>query len=150
MAKREQDRGAERPSATAENAGGSSAAEAMEQRVVAFAEQLGWLVGTVQSRTEGWMDRATLSKQLTSVRDGAAALLRQIGAGPTKGSPRKPKAGVTSPSVNGRSGGLVDAPGKKHRKPLPADPGRAAARSQTAKLREAMPMAKTARRRGRG
>ena len=146
MAKTTQSTKAERTNASAENTGGTAAGDAMEQRVVAFAEQLGWLVGTVQSRTEGWMDRATLSKQLTSVRDGAAALLRQMKSGLAE----EPKARVARVRVNGRSGGMVDAPGKKHRKPLPADPGRAAARSQTAKLREALPMAKTTKRRGRG
>jgi hypothetical protein len=119
----------------------------MEHRVLAFAEQLGWLVGTVQSRAEGWMDRATLSKQLTGVRDGAAALLRQM---KEKGSPKPPKPAVAPTRNKGRSGGMVDAPGKKHRKAPPADPAVAAARSQAAKRRDAMPMTKTTRRRGRG
>ncbi len=50
----------------------------------------------------------------------------------------------------GRSGGAVDAPGKKHRKQAPPDPGATSARSQAGKLRAAMPMAKTNRPRGRG
>ena len=50
----------------------------------------------------------------------------------------------------GRSGGVVDAPGKKHRKPMPADPGASQAASQATKLRAAMPMVKTNRLRGRG
>jgi len=49
----------------------------------------------------------------------------------------------------GRSGGVVDAPGKKHRKPLPSDPEGKVVRSQAAKMRTATPMAKTNRRRGR-
>lgn len=49
-----------------------------------------------------------------------------------------------------RRGGSVDAPGKKHRPPQEADPKAAAAGSQAAKLREARPMAKTGRLRGRG
>ena len=50
----------------------------------------------------------------------------------------------------GRSGGVVDAPGKKHRKPLPRDPGVNRAASQAAKLRTSKTMVKTNRRRGRG
>ena len=50
----------------------------------------------------------------------------------------------------GRSGGVVDAPGKKHRKPKPTDPGASLVDSQAAKIRTAKTMAKTNRRRGRG
>jgi hypothetical protein len=39
------------------NASGASTANALEQRVVAFAEQLGRIAGTVQAKAEGWMDR---------------------------------------------------------------------------------------------
>jgi hypothetical protein len=45
---------------------------------------------------------------------------------------------------------VVDAPGKKHRKPLPADPGANIADSQAAKIRMARTMVNTNRRRGRG
>jgi hypothetical protein len=45
---------------------------------------------------------------------------------------------------------VVDAPGKKHRKPMPADPGAYQAASQAAKMRAAKTMVKTNRRRGRG
>lgn len=54
------------------------------------------------------------------------------------GTPRKPR------------GGSVDAPGKKHRPPLEPGPKAAVAGSQAAKMREARPMAKTSRLRGRG
>lgn len=50
----------------------------------------------------------------------------------------------------GRSGGVVDAPGKKRRKPQPTDPGANIADSQAAKMRTAKTMVKTNRRRGRG
>jgi hypothetical protein len=50
----------------------------------------------------------------------------------------------------GRSGGAVDAPGKKHRKQAPPDPDANVADSQAAKMRTAMTMVKTNRRRGRG
>ena len=52
--------------------------------------------------------------------------------------------------AKGRSGGVVDAPGKKHRKPMPSDPDANVTDSQAAKMRTATTMVKTNRRRGRG
>lgn len=98
----------------------------IEKNVVALAEQLGRLVGTVQART------ARLSDKVTG---------RPRGAKPAR------KSAKASP---GRSGGVVDAPGKKHRKPVVTAAPRNVARSQAAKVRDAKPRAKTVRRRGRG
>ncbi len=53
--------------------------DSVQEKVVAFAEQLGRIVGTVQAKTEGWFDRQALRDELTSVRDTAAALLKQLG-----------------------------------------------------------------------
>jgi hypothetical protein len=58
--------------------------------------------------------------------------------------------GHMAKSKTGRSGGAVDAPGKTHRKPAPADPREARASGQVAGLRAAKPMEKTKRLRGRG
>ena len=115
----------ERPTATQNPPGtsGTPSADAIEQRLVAFAEQLGRLVGTVQARADGWMDGPALQEQVTRIRDGAAGLLRQLGQAAARGKaaassgtsrPKKPATGT-----GGRSGGKVDAPGKKHRKPAP-------------------------------
>jgi len=131
----------------------SMSADTMEQRVVAFAEQLGRLAGTVQARTEGWMDRETLSRQISSVRDAAVELLRQLAGGTAnnaKASKPKPSAPAPRRGNKGRSGGVVDAPGKKHRPPMPMDPGGRIVDSQAAKMRMAKTMVKTSRRRGRG
>ena len=90
----------------------------VEERVVAFAEQLGRLVGTVESKAEGWLDQKALNTQLTQIRDGAAELLNHLGgaiaSGRAAANPKKkqPEASTSS----GRSGGTVDAPGKTHRK----------------------------------
>jgi len=134
--------------ATTTNAPGATTADAMEERVVAFAEQLGRIAGTIQAKAEGWMDRETLNQQIVSVRDGAAHLLEQL-ADATKAT--KTSAVVAARGGNkGRSGGTVDAPGKRHRKPAPNDPQANVARSQANKLRTAKTMEKTSRRRGRG
>ena len=126
----------------------SATAGAIEQRVLAFAEQLGRVAGTVQTRAEGWMDREALSKQLASVRDGAADLLRELARGALERVRKKPRAAARG-QTKARSGGVVDAPGKKHRKRLPADPDATVASAQAAKMRAAMTMEKTSRRRAR-
>jgi hypothetical protein len=90
----------------------------VEERVVAFAEQLGRLIGTVESKSEGWLNQKALNDQLTQIRDGAVDLLNHLGgalaAGRAAAKPQKtqPKAAASV----GRSGGTVDAPGKTHRK----------------------------------
>jgi hypothetical protein len=142
MAKRDQER-------TRAN-GGTATADTLEQRVVAFAEQLGRIAGTLHAKAEGWLDREALTKQIASVRDSAAELLEQLADGATKDSKRTPVATAALGKTKGRSGGVVDAPGKKHRKPMRTDSGANMADSQAAKMRMARTMVKTHRRRGRG
>jgi hypothetical protein len=163
MAKQDDDR-----TAAAGSGGASgSATDSMENRMLAFAEQLGRFVGTVQAKAEGWLDRDALSAQISTVRDSASELLNQLGGGvakaaaasrqayrtgsgkaaeSTKGGAKGRASAKNKPSAKGRvaskarasstsgaaaakgggkgrSGGLVDAPGKKHRKPMPSESG---------------------------
>jgi hypothetical protein len=141
---------AKRDNETTRANGGTTTADAMERRVAAFAEQLGRIVGSFQAKAEGWLDREALTQQIASVRDSATELLEQLAGGATKGSKRNPAATAALRKTKGRSGGVVDAPGKKHRKPVPTDPGANLADSQAAKMRMARTMVKTNRRRGRG
>ena len=150
MAKRDNETTGTNGATTTTGASGVTTADAMEQRVLAFAEQLGRIAGTFQAKAEGWMDRDALTKQIASVRDGAAKLLEQLAGGATKPSTAVPSVAVPRGNTKGRSGGVVDAPGKKHRKPMPADSGAKKAASQAAKMRAAKTMVKTNRRRGRG
>jgi hypothetical protein len=127
----------ERPTATNNTPGISTApaADAIEQRVVALAEQLGRFVGTVQGKADGWMDLPALQEQVTRIRDGAAGLLSQLRTGPApQGGKPSGKTAVRAKATRttgtkatratvGRSGGKVDAPGKKHRKPAPSTRG---------------------------
>jgi hypothetical protein len=149
MAKRDSGTKRTNGGTTTTKASGAMLADAMERRVVAFAEQIGRIAGTVQAKAEGWMDRDTLYQQIASVRDGAVDLLEQLAGGATKASKKNPAAAARG-SNKGRSGGIVDAPGKKHRQPMPTDPGANLADSQAAKMRTAKTMVKTNRRRGRG
>ena len=130
---------------------GAPRVDALEQRVLAFAEQLGRIAGTVQAKTAGWMDGDALKKQLALVRDRAAELLEQLTAdAPPVAVSTRTGGGPAPKRTRGRSGGIVDAPGKKHRRPMPTDPGANRADSQAAKMRDAKTMVKTSRRRGRG
>ena len=128
-------------------ASSAQAADATEQRLVKFAEQLGRMAGTIQAKADGWMDRETLNKQIASVRDGAAELMKHLGVGVKKA---RKKPATAARAAKGRSGGTVDAPGKKHRKPGPTNPDASIAVSQAEKMRAAKPMTKTPHRRGRG
>ena len=70
--------------------------------------------------------------------------------GTTARMKKKSAATAARGENKGRSGGVVDAPGKTHRRQAPADPDANIARNQAAKMRTAMTMVKTNRRRGRG
>ena len=122
----------------------------LEERVLAFAEQLGRIAGTVHAKTAGWMDSDALKKELARVRDGAAELLQELTADAPPVAVSTRTGGPAPRRTRGRSGGIVDAPGKKHRPPMPTDPGAKLADSQAAKMRAAKTMVKTSRRRGRG
>jgi uncharacterized phage infection (PIP) family protein YhgE len=134
----------------------STTGDAMEQLVMAFAEQLGRIAGTVQGKAEGWMDRDALTRQIAGVRDSAAQLLDQLAEGVTSISETAKKAATTAAAAKskaaskGRSGGVVDAPGKKHRKPMPVDPRAVAADAKRANMRSSQASMKTTKTRGRG
>ena len=110
---------------TTTHASGETTADALEQRVVAFAEQLGRIAGTFQAKAEGWMNLEALNKQIASVRDSAADLLEQL-AGARRRPPGKTRRPRRRGGTKGRSGGVVDAggyivsrcrpiPGRQHR-----------------------------------
>jgi len=146
-----------KPSATQRNSkmapttsSGAPRVDALEERVLAFAEQLGRIAGTVQAKTAGWIDGDALKTELARVRDGAADLLQQLTANAKSMAETTAPGGPAPRRTQGRSGGTVDAPGKKHRPRMPADPGANRADSQAAKIRAAKTMIKTPRRRGRG
>lgn len=175
-------------------AGSDSGSGSAEDRVIALAEQLGRIVGTMQAKAGGLIDREALMQQVSQVRDGATHLLEQFGVGvsagseqgtanasadkqeavssPSNGSAQPANRGQqqknraaaggrqkasavgsantgrrnNQPTTRGRSGGVVDAPGKKHRKPVPNEVRANAA--DTGRLAK-MKMVNANRRRGR-
>ena len=129
---------------------GTPRADVLEERLLAFAEHLGRIAGTVQAKTAGWLDGDALKKELARVRDGAADLLQQLTPDATAVAEKRPTGRAAPRRGRARSGGIVDAPGKTHRPPMPTDPGANRADSQAANMRAAKTMVKTHRRRGRG
>src|SRR5476649_721268 len=110
--------------------------DATREKIGQLAERLGRLAATVQNKTEELqnkteqlLDRQALQDEVTKVRDAAAGLLEQLAGGITRvtGGKKAPAAKASakkSSNTKGRSGGFVDAPGKKHRKPMPSVKGR--------------------------
>lgn len=110
-----------------------TAADAVEPMVIALAEQLGTFMGRVQKRADGWLENESLRQQVSQIRDNATQLLERVnkaGAAAKKSAvslmPKakatKAKKAAASPAKSkGRSGGVVDAPGKRHRKPPPEE-----------------------------
>src|SRR4030095_13392284 len=109
MPKRDNETTRTNSATTTPGASGATTLDAMEQRVLAFAEQLGRIAGTFQAKAEGWMDRDALTKQIASVRDSAAKLLDQLAGGATSASDRYPAAAAALGKARRRSGGVVDA-----------------------------------------
>lgn len=110
-----------------------TAADAVEPMVIALAEQLGSVLGRVRRQADDWMGNEALRQQVTQIRDGATQLLERVNrataaAGksakqlmPAKKSSAKKAKKAAAPKSKGRSGGVVDAPGKRHRKPPPEE-----------------------------
>ena len=88
-------------------AASTSTAGTVEQQVVAFAEQLGRMVGTVQAKAEGWLDREALKEQVSRVRDSASALLEQLGVQKNATASNPAAATTLQPSVRERRCGTV-------------------------------------------
>jgi hypothetical protein len=97
-------------------------AELTDQKIVALAERVGRIVGATQGKVE-----KVIAKRPRTMAALRAKVLK------------KAKPAV---KARGRSGGVVDAPGKKHRGPMPSTPGVKHSDEQIAKGR----LGKTARR----
>ena len=98
--------------------------EVVEQKVVALAEQLGWFLGKVQAKADGWLENEAVKKQLGQIRDGAADLLEHVNRASKQARSGGAKAAAVEPAdlpTPRASRGAVDAPGKRHRKAPPQE-----------------------------
>ena len=64
--------------AETEQTGKPATGDVVEQKVVALAEQLGWFLGKVQAKADGWLESEAVQKQLGQIRDGADDLLAHV------------------------------------------------------------------------
>lgn len=93
--------------------------EAGDAKIVILAEKLGWLLGKAQKQADALPSREALTKQLLRLRDGANDLLDQISRARAA---RKKRIAKRKKKANPKaSRGLVDAPGKRHRRPPPSE-----------------------------
>ena len=53
-------------------------AETVESKVVALAEQLGWLLGTVRGKADGLLANDAVRQEVARIRDGAAELMEHV------------------------------------------------------------------------
>ena len=99
----------------------------LNSQALALAEQLGRIAGTLEGTAEAWLNKASLTDQLTKVRDGASQLLNSLAGAAANGrrAIQKTNGAKTSRAVPTRRGASAagadpaHAPGKKHRKPSP-------------------------------
>jgi hypothetical protein len=106
-------------------------ADAVEEGIVAFAEELGRIVGTLQARAEAWSNPRVIGDQLARIRHGAADLVGHFAQGLSHGhretsEAAPPARGRTPPArppmkttktVNRRAGGTKAAPKTRRRSP---------------------------------
>ena len=126
-------------------------AQAVERRILALAEQLGRLIGTVESKAEGWFDQKTLNRQVEQIRDSASELLEHLGGAIESGRAAARPAATTPPTPEapppaGRSGGTVDAPRKAHRQRAKSVRGAKHSDETVAKIKGAKTMRRGQRR----
>ena len=77
---------------------GESTGDVVEQKVVALAEQLGWFLGTVRGKADGWLESDAVRTEVTRIRDGAAELMEQVTR--ATASAQKAAAGATTSARN--------------------------------------------------
>jgi hypothetical protein len=100
--------------------------ESVEPMVIALAEQLGTLLGRVRAKADGWLENDALRQQVTQIRDGATQLLDRVNrasvaARQSVAKPKKSNSKSRTAASKARSGGAVDAQGKRYRKPPPQE-----------------------------
>ena len=115
---------------------GTPGVDGLEERLLAFADQLGRIARALQAKTAGWMDGDALKTELARVRDGAADLLQQLTADVPAVAENKPTAGQQSEETEDavaasstRRGRNIEGPCR----PISARPVRTARRPKCAR-----------------
>ena len=104
-------------------------------RAVLLAGELGRLAGTLEGTAETWLNRTSLTDQLTKIRDTAAELLESVMNGAASGREAARRPGAPQPVR--QSADAAHAPGKRHRKPAPSVRGAKKSNQSIPKMRTA-------------
>jgi hypothetical protein len=122
----------------------NQSANTLEDRLVQYSERLGWLVGTVQAKTEGSFNRAALTESLVQIREGATDLLTYLSSLSSRPNDVARKAEAKQRPLKkpdaraaARGASLVAAPGKRHRPPAVPTPGVKHSDERVSKLKAA-------------
>jgi hypothetical protein len=89
----------------------------LNSQALALAEQLGRIAGTLEGTAEAWLNRASVTDQLTKVRDGATQLLNSLAGGAADGRREVKAKPAESARTTRKNADPAHAPGKAHRKP---------------------------------
>lgn len=103
------------PQSSSARVADSNALKALEQQVIAVAEQLGRIAGSAQAKADDWLEQPQFHAQLARIRRRAGQLLGRL----VKNSAGAD--GDRAARARAKSREKVAAPGKKHRKaPVPS------------------------------
>lgn len=98
-------------------------APSFEERLMNYSETVGRLLGMAEGHAENLLDRARVAENLARIRDGASELLSHLGSASKESEKGKGAGKPDAAQAKARSRGVVDAPGKKHRRPPPSVKG---------------------------
>src|SRR5581483_11327341 len=63
----------------------TGATDEIGSQLFAMAEQIGRMAGTIEGNAEAWLNRSSITDQLTRVRDTASQMLDRVSGGMTQG-----------------------------------------------------------------
>ena len=115
----------------------------LNSQALALAEQLGRIAGALEGTAEVWLNRASVTDQLTKVRDGATQLLNSLAGAAANGRRAVQRKVAPKPNRKARrsaSAAAADpahARGKRHRKAAPSVRGAKKSDSRIPKMKTA-------------
>src|SRR4051812_6034680 len=89
--------------ATDDQKSDNTTARELNAQAIALAEQLGRIAGTLEGTAEAWLNRASVTEQLTKVRDGATQLLNSLSSGAANGAATVRRVAQQSTGAAGKS-----------------------------------------------
>ena len=114
----------------------------LNSQALALAEQLGRIAGALEGTAEVWLNRASVTDQLTKVRDGATQLLNSLAGAAASGRRAVQRKVAPKPNRKARRSASATADpaharGKRHRKAAPSVRGAKKSDSRIPKMKTA-------------